>query len=290
MELTVLCIGDVVGKPGRSYLARTIPVLRRLWDVDLVVVNAENAAGGSGLTPQIFDKLMKYGVDAVTLGDHCYRRGEIVPVLERDPRIIRPANMPPQAAGKRYTIIETNKGVSVGLVLLLGRMYMNPADCPFRTISDLLEQIRPQTNVILVEMHAEATSEKVAMGWNLDGKVSLIYGTHTHVPTADGRVLPGGTGYISDIGMTGPYDSVLGRDKRKVINSLTTGMPNVYNVAENDLRTGAILTRIDTATGKALSIEQKIVDEDALAELESKYKELKAASEQAESPATERNI
>ncbi len=268
MEIKVLCIGDVVGRPGRTLLSWAIPLLRKARGYDLVVVDAENIAGGSGLTPQIFNKLIRYGVDAVTLGDHCYRRQEIIPLLDGDHRLVRPANMPPGAAGKGWNVLTLENGVKVGVGVLMGRLYMKPADCPFRAADEMVSRLRRETNVILVEMHAEATSEKVAMGWHLDGRVSAVFGTHTHVPTADAEVLPGGTAYITDLGMTGPYDSVLGRNKRKVIRSLISGMPNMYDIAEDDLRIGAMSVTIETTTGRATGVESIILRERQLKELE----------------------
>jgi len=263
MEIKVLCIGDIVGRPGRCLLGRALPLLIKANHFDLVIANAENAAGGSGLTPQIFTKLTRYGVDVVTLGDHCYRRREIVPLLESEPQLLRPANLPPGAIGKGVVVARTRSGLPVGVVVLLGRLYMKPADCPFRAADEAIHELKRHTNTIFVEIHAEATSEKVAMGWHLDGRVSAVFGTHTHVPTADASILPGGTAYITDLGMTGPYDSILGRDKRKVIKSLITGMPNVYDIAEDDLRIGAVLVTVDAATGKAVDLEQMILtDED----------------------------
>ena len=268
MELKILCIGDVVGRAGRTLLGRALPLLIKAHRFDLVIANAENAAGGSGLSPQIFTKLTRYGVDVVTLGDHCYRRHEIIPLLESEPRLLRPANLPPGAIGKGFTVAKTHSGAPVGVVVLLGRLYMKPADCPFRAADEAVQQLKRQTNTIIVEIHAEATSEKVAMGWYLDGRVSVVFGTHTHVPTADASILPGGTAYITDLGMTGPYDSVLGRNKRKVIRSLITGMPNVYDIAEDDLRIGALVVTIDTATGKAVAVEQMILTDQEVRQVE----------------------
>ncbi|MFA5863220.1 MAG: TIGR00282 family metallophosphoesterase [Phycisphaerae bacterium] len=272
MLLNIFCIGDIVGQPGRAFLANALPVLVKSHNIDFVIANAENSAGGSGLTPQIFQKLLHYGVDVVTLGDHCYKRYEIMQTLETTDRLTRPANLPPMASGKPFTVVKSRSGVAVGVATLLGRLYMKPMDCPFRVADQIVTEIRKQTPVVVIEMHAEATSEKVALGWYLDGRVSVVFGTHTHVPTADARILPNGAAYITDVGMTGPYESVLGRSKEKVIRSLITGMPNIYNIAEKDVRVAGILTTVDSNTGKAVKIEQLIVDEPTIEHLRAELK------------------
>jgi metallophosphoesterase (TIGR00282 family) len=273
MLINIFCIGDIVGQPGRTFLANALPVLIKYRNIDVVVANAENAAGGSGLTPQIFQKLLHYGVDVVTLGDHCYKRYEIIPTMANSDRLVRPANFPPAAAGKPYTVIRKERGICLGVTVLLGRLYMKPMDCPFRTADQMLSEIKKQTPIAIVEMHAEATSEKVALGWYLDGRASIVFGTHTHVPTADARILPNGTAYITDVGMTGPYEGVLGRNREKVIKSLITGMPNIYDIAEKDNRIAGVLVTVETTTGKATAIEQLIVDEP---QVEKMKEELKA--------------
>jgi hypothetical protein len=284
MQVRILCIGDIVGQPGRTFLARALPLLLKTQKFDFVVANAENAAGGSGLTPQIFEKLMRYGVDVVTLGDHCFKRYEINPLLESDPRLIRPANFPPGAIGRGATVVTSRNGVSVGVIALLGRLYMKPMDCPFRVADEMIAQLKHKADIILVEMHAEATSEKVAMGWYLDGRASVVFGTHTHVPTADATILPGGTAYITDLGMTGPYDSVLGRNKHKVIKSLTTGMLNMYDIAEGDLRVGALAVTVDAANGRAISVEQMILNEKMVESLDQEVREAAISAETQDSP------
>lgn len=261
MEMKILYIGDIVGKAGRCFLAWALPAVKKAYGCDLVIANAENAAGGSGLTPQIFTKLMRYGVDLVTLGDHCYKRRELTVAMDTTPRLLRPANLPPGAVGKGFDVVSGPNGVPVGVVVVMGRLYMKPMDCPFRAADSAIAELKRHTPVIAVEVHAEATSEKIAMGWHLDGKVSMVVGTHTHVPTADARILPNGTAYVTDLGMTGPYDSVLGRNKVKVLRSLIGGVPNPYDIAEGDLRIGALLVTVDTNTGRSLSAEQLILDE-----------------------------
>jgi len=256
MKVKVLCVGDVVGRPGRRILASQLSGLVRQLEIDAVIVNAENVAGGSGLTPQIYDKLGRYGVHLITLGDHCYRKKEIVPILESQPNIVRPANLSPAAAGKDFAIYQTAKGVSVAVVALIGRIYMKPADCPYAKIDSLLPRLSQQADIIFVEMHAEATSEKVAMGYYLDGKVSCVFGTHTHVMTADERILRGGTAYITDLGMTGSHDSVLGRKSECVIRAFRTQMPCPFELASGDVRISAIAVAVDSHTKRAESIER----------------------------------
>jgi len=256
-EINILCIGDVVGKPGRGVLADHLGKLINENRIELVVCNAENAAGGSGLTPQIFTKLRHYGVDVVTLGDHVYRKREIVQVLETSDRIIRPANLAAAAAGRQWAAVPTKNGSCVvGVASVLGQMYMKAADSPWAAVDRVLSAMPDEAVIRVVDFHAEATSEKVAMGWHLDGRASIVFGTHTHVPTADARVLPGGTAFISDVGMTGPYDGVLGRRKDRVLQSLTTGMPTFYELATGDCRMSAVLVSVNRRTGRASSIER----------------------------------
>ena len=256
MILNILCIGDIVGRPGRRILADKLQSLVREYDIDCVIANAENAAGGSGLTPQIYDKLLRYGVNLITLGDHTYRKRDIIEVLETAENIARPANLSPQAAGKDFALYKTNKGPTVAVVPLIGRVFMKPADCPFAKIDSLLEPLRREAEVIIVDMHGEATSEKLAMGYHLDGKVSCVFGTHTHVTTADERILPGGTAYITDVGMTGPHDSILGRKIESVLRSFRTQMPVPFDIAQDDVRLNGILVAIDSNTKRAERIER----------------------------------
>ena len=257
MELNLLCVGDIVGAPGRRVLREALPVLVPERKIDCVIVNAENASAGSGLTPQLYEKIMRSGTDLVTLGDHIYRRRDIIPTLETSDRIVRPANLPAAAPGKPFAIFTTQSGHRVAVVSLLGRMYMKPtANCPFAAIDQVLASIPKDVKIVVVDMHAEATSEKVAMGWHLDGRVSVLFGTHTHIPTADERILPKGTAYITDLGMTGPYDSVLGRAKDRVLRSIINGVSEKLDVAERDLRLCGLSVAVDTATGRAIKLER----------------------------------
>lgn len=257
MDVTILCVGDVVGSPGRRALRDGLQRLRQDRKIDFVLVNAENVAGGSGITAALYEKILQCDVDAVTLGDHIYRRKDIIPTLEKSDRIVRPANLPPTAPGKTVCIQESSGGHRVACVSVLGRLYMKTlCDCPFRTMNQVLSSLPQDVKIIIVDMHAEATSEKVAMGWHLDGRVSIVFGTHTHVPTADERVLPGGTAHITDVGMTGPYDSILGRRKDRVLNAMVNGIPSPFDVADGDLRMCGILATVDSTTGRAKSVER----------------------------------
>ncbi len=232
-----------------------MPLLRKELSLDFVVVNGENAAGGSGITPEILDRLFESGVDVVTTGDHVFRRGELIPRLETDSRVLRPLNLPENAPGSGYAFASAN-GLEIAVVNLVGRTFMQAARCPFLCIDRVLDDIGRHTNAIIVDMHAEATSEKVAMGWYLDGRVSAVLGTHTHVATADARILPGGTAYMTDLGMTGPHESVIGRRIDRVLSRFVTGMPTPFDVAKGDVRLNGAVVEIDPNSGKALSIER----------------------------------
>ncbi|MDB5358402.1 MAG: metallophosphoesterase [Phycisphaerales bacterium] len=257
MPIRILCLGDIVGRPGRQVVHQRLPELVRQHKVDLVIANAENIAGGSGITQNLFHKIRSYGIDVVTLGDHVYKKLDITPTLQSSERIVRPANLAASAAGRTYTVVTTNSGVSVAVFCLLGRIFMNlPADDPFAAAERVLGQLPRHVRVSVCDIHAEATSEKVAMGHWLDGRCSLVFGTHTHIPTADAKILAGGTGYISDLGMCGPYDSVLGRRKDRVVKYMTTNMPQSFDVATGDVRLSGVLAEIDSDTGRTLSIER----------------------------------
>lgn len=261
MDLNVLCIGDVVGKPGRRILADKLPEIVGSEDIDCVITNAENAAGGTGITPQIYDKLIKYGVNLITLGDHTYRRKEIIPTLEQEDNIIRPANFSNSSAGHDFAVYKTGKGTSIGIISFIGRIFMKPANSPFEKADELIGKLTRLADLIFVDMHAEATSEKIAMGHYLDGRVSCVFGTHTHVVTADETVLEKGTGYITDIGMTGGHKSVLGRDIENVIKSFRTLMPFPFNIADEDVRINGVKVTIDSNTKKCKHIERICVKE-----------------------------
>ena len=258
MPLRILCLGDIVGRPGRQVVHQRLPQLVREHKVDLVIANAENIAGGSGITTNLFHKIRSYGVDVVTLGDHVFKKADIIPTLTSSERLLRPANLSASAAGRTHTVVTTNGNVSVGVFAVLGRIFMSqmPADDPFAAAEKILNQLPKSVKVVVCDIHAEASSEKVAMGHWLDGRCSLVFGTHTHIPTADAKILPGGTAFISDLGMCGPYDSVLGRRKDRVVKYMTTNMPQPFDVATGDVRLCGALAEIDEQTGRALSIER----------------------------------
>jgi metallophosphoesterase (TIGR00282 family) len=260
MKLNVLCIGDIVGRPGRRVLAEKLKSVIRQYEIDCVIANAENAAGGSGITPQIYEKLMKYGVNIVTLGDHTFRKREIIKTLETQDNIARPANISEKAAGSGYAIYTTTKGPIIAAVVLIGRLFMRPADCPYNGADRILSQIAQKADLIFVDFHAEATSEKIAMGYHLDGRVSCCFGTHTHVVTADEKIMPKGTAYITDIGMTGAHDSVLGRGADSVLKSFRTGMPVPFEIATGDVKMSGVVVTVDSSNKKAENIQRILVD------------------------------
>jgi hypothetical protein len=259
LDIRVLLIGDIVGKPGRTVLHDLVPAFIKDHGIDFVIANGENAAQGSGITDNLFREIVASGVDCVTAGDHVWRRKEGLSVLERDRRLLRPYNYPPEAVGKGLGVYETRSGVKLGVVTLVGRIFMGPAECPFHAADRAMETLRGETPVRFVEMHAEATSEKIAMGWKLDGQVSCVFGSHTHIPTADERVLPGGTAYITDLGMTGPYESVIGRDTKSVLYRFETGMHASFTVATGDVRLCGALVTVDVQTGRASAIERVLL-------------------------------
>jgi len=260
MKLNVLCIGDVVGRPGRRILAEKLRHTVDELSIDCVIVNAENAAGGSGITPQIYEKLLRYGVNIVTLGDHAFRKRDIIETLERTDNITRPANLSEHAAGKGTGLYKTSKGPTIGVLTLIGRLFMKPADCPYTAADKWIPRLQQQADILIVDFHAEATSEKIAMGYHLDGRVSCCFGTHTHVTTADERILPKGTAYITDLGMTGAHDSVLGRKTTCVLKAFRTQMPVPFEIATEDVKMNGIVVTVDSNTRRAERIERVCVD------------------------------
>lgn len=255
-------IGDIIGKPGRDILGKTLPALRRERAIDLIVANAENAAGGSGITVSIFNEILAHGVDAMTLGDHAYKQKEIMPILEQDVRIVRPGNFPIQAPGRGWTVVETPSGTKLAVICLLGRTFMRPVDCPFAAVERMLGEIaetEPEVRAIMVDMHAEATSDKQLMGRFLDGRVSAVLGTHTHVATADEQIFPGGTAFQCDVGMCGPFQSIIGRRIDRVMETALSFRPTMFDVARGDTRINGTLVEVDSETGRALAIERLVV-------------------------------
>ncbi|MBA62399.1 MAG: TIGR00282 family metallophosphoesterase [Planctomycetaceae bacterium] len=254
--MRILFIGDIVGKPGYTMVCNNLNAIRTRHNIDVVIANAENSADGSGLTPQIYEKLVAAGIDAITLGDHIYRRKEIYTTLESQSNIVKPANFPEDAPGKKLAIIGEAAGEQIAIISLIGRVFMKPVDCPFKAADKILSQIPSTVRVILIDFHAEATSDKQLMGRYLDGRVTAVLGTHTHVPTADECILPGGTAFQCDVGMTGPYESILGRKISAVTEATTTFRPTQFRVATEDVRMGGAILDVNIHTGKAKSIER----------------------------------
>lgn len=261
-EIRILLIGDIVGKTGRRIVKQMLPDLRKSLDLDIVIANAENSAAGSGITPKIFAELRAAGVDLMTLGDHAWKRKDNLEVLNNEELCLRPGNYPEVAAGKGWGIVATDSGIKVAHIIVLGRVFMDSVDCPFRTVDAILEQLPSDVRICIVECHAEATSEKQAAGWHLDGRVTAVVGTHTHVLTADARILTQGTAYISDLGMTGPYDGVIGRDAKPVLHKFLTSMHAPFTVAEDNVHMCGVLLSVDPETGKASSIQPMDISED----------------------------
>ena len=231
MSIRILMIGDVVGRPGRRAVIDNVPGLVRDERINLTIANGENAAGGNGITREVAGELFSAGVEVITMGNHVWNKKEIYNLISREERIIRPCNYPPGAPGAGYGRYETKNGIKVGVINLSGRVFMPDLDCPFRKADEVLPVLRDWSNIILLDFHAEATSEKIAMAYHLEGKVSAVCGTHTHVQTADERVLPGGTAFITDLGMTGPMDSVIGVKKEAVLEKFITQIPKKFEVA-----------------------------------------------------------
>lgn len=253
--MKVLFIGDIVGNPGRKIAKEMIQVLKKENVFDICIANGENAAGGSGITHVVAQELYSAGINAVTLGNHTWSKREILNFIDSDNKIIRPANYPTELPGKGSMIIGTDK-CKVGILNVMGRIYMDSIDCPFKAAERELEYLKSQAKVIIVDMHAEATSEKCALAWYLDGRVSCVLGTHTHVQTADERILPFGTGYITDVGMTGPYEGIIGVDKDIIINKFLSHMPVKFEVAKGSTQFNAVVMDIDEKNGKTLKIER----------------------------------
>jgi hypothetical protein len=254
--MKILFIGDIVGAPGREAIKRLLPQIKKEYSIEFTIANIENAAGGVGVTPRIVDELWSYDLDILTTGDHVWNRREILTIIDSEDKLLRPANFPEGIPGKGYCIIE-NQGRKLGVVNLQGRVFMAPVvRCPFRVAIENIEKIKSKTPIILVDVHAEATSEKIAMGHFLDGQVSAVVGSHTHVQTADEKILSQGTAYITDVGMSGPCDSVIGQRKDKIIERFLTGMPVRFEVASGDVQLQGVIIDIEERTGKASSIQR----------------------------------
>src|SRR5256886_2982442 len=254
--MKILFIGDTVGKAGRAIVHQYLKHLQEDYQVDLTILNCENAAAGFGVTPKIADEFFDWGIDVLTSGNHVWDKKEIMPYLAQNTRILRPANYPPDNPGRGLAVLKTRSGEEAAVLNLQGRVFMPPTDDPFRVADAELAKIPNHIKVIFVDMHGEATSEKVAMGWYLDGRVSAVVGTHTHIPTADETILPGGTAYITDVGMAGPFHSVVGVIKEEVIRRLLTSIPDKIEAASLADRLNAVFVDADSQTGKAKRIER----------------------------------
>jgi 2',3'-cyclic-nucleotide 2'-phosphodiesterase len=252
----LLFIGDLVGKPGRELVRRGLAALVAHHEIHLVIANVENSAAGFGVTPDIADDLLAYGVHVMTGGNHTWDKKEIVPYFADQPRLLRPANFPPGTAGRGVYVARATNGVPVAVVNAMGRVFMTALDDPFRVVVDEIAAVRHEAKIVFVDFHAEATSEKVAMGWHLDGRATAVVGTHTHVQTADERVLPKGTAYITDVGMTGAHDSVIGVERSAILQRFLTGLPQRFETATENPRLNGVIVAADEVSGRALSIER----------------------------------
>lgn len=259
-KLGVLFIGDIIGRPGRRALDRFLPRLKDKYAPDFVIANAENAAGGAGITEEIAAELLALA-DVLTSGNHIWDKKEAIPLLDREPRLLRPANYPPGNPGRGSCIVAKH-GLKAAVLNLQGRVFMEPLDCPFRTADEEVERLRAETPIVLVDFHAEATSEKQAMGWHLDGRASAVVGTHTHVPTADERVLPGGTAFITDVGMASGYNSVIGIQRGQALARFITSRPQRFEPEKAGAFLSAVFVTVDPASGRALAIRREIFSEE----------------------------
>ncbi len=271
--MRILFIGDIVGKPGVDIVVEAVPGLRRRESIDLVIANGENAEKGSGITPAIYRKLIAAEIDCVTLGDHIYRKKDIISILETQDNIVKPGNYPIEAPGKPWTIVKSSTGRPVAVFSLMGRVFMKPVDCPYHAADRILAEIPADVKIRFCDFHSEATSDKQLMGRYLDGRVTAVCGTHTHIPTADEQVLPGGTAYISDVGMTGPHHSILGRKIESVLEATLTFRPIPFDVATDDVQISGVVIDVDPQSGKGQGIRRIKIDERLAAELSDEFDE-----------------
>jgi hypothetical protein len=257
---TLLFIADIVGKPGLEITTRLLPELKQKYHPDLTIANGENASDGKGITVALAKQYFELGIDVITGGNHTWENPDVFKIWQKDDigsgRVLRPANYPPSNPGRGYAFVEIEEGVKAAVINLQGRTYLYHIDCPFRVADDILRRLERQASIVIVDFHAEATAEKMALGWYLDGRVSALIGTHTHVPTADEQILPGGTAYITDVGMTGPFDSVIGMRKETAIKRFLRGVPMRFEPATGNVKLCGVVVRISKATMKAASIER----------------------------------
>ena len=265
--MKILFIGDIIGKPGRELLRKGLRPLVAHYGVDFVIANAENSAAGFGITKDIGDTLLEWGVDVMTSGNHIWDKKEALDYIPTEPRLLRPANYPAGVPGRGSYVAQTGDGRAVGVINVMGRVFMLNIDDPFAVVLREIEAMRGRTKIIIVDFHAEATSEKVAMGWHLDGKVTLVVGTHTHVQTADERILPNGTAYLTDAGMTGPHDSIIGMEKEPSLARFLTGLPSRFEPATGNPRLNGVVVEADEKTGRALAVTRISYSEQELVKL-----------------------
>jgi metallophosphoesterase (TIGR00282 family) len=269
--MRVLFVGDIVGKPGRHIFRRSLPLLLRHAGVDLVVVNVENAAGGFGVTRETAQEILAAGAHVLTTGNHVWDKKEALDYIAVEARLLRPLNYATAAPGHGSLVVTTAGGIRVGVINAMGRVHMPLVDDPFRAVAAEVDRLRTEAAVLIVDFHAEATSEKIAMGWYLDGRVAAVVGTHTHVQTADDRILPGGTAYITDVGMTGPHDSVIGVEKEAALARFLTGLPGRFETATGDPRVHAVVIEADPASGRATAIDRLSLSSADLDRLAAQY-------------------
>ncbi len=265
--MRLLFIGDIVGKPGRDCVRVGLAAIVDFHQIDFVIANAENAAGGFGITREIGEQLLDLGIDVMTSGNHIWDKKEALDYIGIEPRLLRPANFPAGAPGNGSYVARSRDGRAVGVLNVMGRVFMAPLDDPFAVVSREVEKLRERTRTIFVDFHAEATSEKLAMGWHLDGRVTAVVGTHTHVQTADERILPKGTAYLTDVGMTGPHDSIIGVEVAPALARFTTAMPQKFDTATANPRLNAVIVEVDDQTGRATDVERLSYSLDELKDL-----------------------
>src|SRR5215470_12441185 len=265
--MRILFIGDIVGRPGRQLVKAGLAALVSRHAIDLVIANAEDAAAGAGITREIGDELLDHGIEVMTSGNHVWDKREAFSYIGAEPRLLRPANFPAGAPGNGSYLARTRDGVSVGVINVMGRVFMTQLDDPFAVVQREIEALSQRTRIVFVDFHAEATSEKIAMGWHLDGKVTAVVGTHTHVQTADDRILPKGTAYLTDVGMTGPHDSIIGSEIEPVLGRFLTALPARFETATGNPRLNAVLIDADEETGRATDIERLALSADELLDL-----------------------
>lgn len=260
--MNILFIGDIVGSPGRQAVKELVPKLREEFKLDFIIANAENAAGGSGITQPVAGELFMSGVSVLTSGDHIWKKRDIFDIIDQDSRILRPLNFPEGVPGRGIGVYTVPGDKKICVINLQGRVFMEPLECPFKAARRAIEELPKDVRIVIVDMHAEATSEKVALGWYLDGMASAVLGTHTHIQTADAKILPGGCAYITDVGMTGPYDSVIGRKVENVLARFLSSVPQRFEVAQENLQLHAVVVSVDEVSGKAesiVSLQRKLI-------------------------------